>query len=182
MKLKQPSWPKDLPSEGVLGLATLGPIGMRMRAPGTWGSAVGVLFFVVCCFSYGIVENLIASALLAYFAVGICGEAEIRMGRRDPGEVILDEFVAMPLCFLGWQMIVGPGLLEFLGLLIAGFALFRFYDIKKPLVINSLQDLPGGWGIVIDDTAAALATCATLHLAHAVWALAFWGTKAVMGH
>jgi phosphatidylglycerophosphatase A len=114
--------------------------------------------------------------------VGICGEAEIRMGRRDPGEVILDEFVAMPLCFLGWQMIVGPGLLEFLGLLIAGFALFRFYDIKKPLVINSLQDLPGGWGIVIDDTAAALATCATLHLAHAVWALAFWGTKAVMGH
>src|ERR1035438_5194885 len=41
-------------------------------------------------------------------AVGICGEAEVRLGRHDPGEVILDEFVAMPLCFLGWQWIVGP--------------------------------------------------------------------------
>jgi phosphatidylglycerophosphatase A len=39
-------------------------------------------------------------------------------------------------------------------------------------VINSLQRLPGGWGIVLDDTAAALATCATLHIAHAVWVLA----------
>jgi phosphatidylglycerophosphatase A len=68
-------------------------------------------------------------------------------------------------------MIVGPGPLPFLGLLVAGFALFRFYDIKKPLVINALQELPGGWGVVLDDTAAALATCATLHLAHAVWVL-----------
>ena len=103
--------------------------------------------------------------------MGVCGEAEIRLGRHDPGEVILDEFVAMPLCFLGWPMIIGPGLLPFLGLMLAGFALFRLYDITKPLVIDSLQELPGGWGIVLDDTAAALATCATLHLAHAVWVL-----------
>ncbi|HEY5079072.1 MAG TPA: phosphatidylglycerophosphatase A [Opitutaceae bacterium] len=38
-------------------------------------------------------------------------------------------------------------------------------------MINSLQALPGGWGIVLDDTAAALATCATMHLVHAIWAL-----------
>lgn len=182
MKLRQPNWPKDMPSEAVIGLATLGPVGMRMRAPGTWGSAVGVLFFVVCCFSYGVVEILIASLILGYLAVGICGEAEARMGKRDPGEVILDEFVAMPLCFMGWQMIVGPGFLQFVALLVAGFALFRFYDIKKPLMINSLQALPGGWGIVIDDTAAALATCLTLHLAHAVWAVLFWAARAAFGH
>ena len=93
------------------------------------------------------------------------------MGRHDPGEVILDEFVAMPLFFAGWQMIIGPGVLPFLGLLLAGFALFRLFDITKPLVIDKLQALPAGWGIVVDDTAAALATCATLHLAHAVWVL-----------
>jgi phosphatidylglycerophosphatase A len=38
----------------------------------------------------------------------------------------------------------------------------------KPLGIRRLQDLPGGWGIVVDDVAAALATCAVLH--GAVWA------------
>jgi phosphatidylglycerophosphatase A len=171
MKLEQPSWPRHLPTEGLLAMATLGPLGLRMRAPGTWGSAAGVLFFVVCFFPLGLVESAVAIAVLGYLAVGICGEAEIRLGRHDPGEIILDEFVSMPLCFLGWRMIVGPGPLPFLGLLVAGFALFRFYDIKKPLVINALQELPGGWGVVLDDTAAALATCATLHLAHAVWVL-----------
>ena len=48
MKLEQPSWPRHLPTEGLLAMATLGPLGLRMRAPGTWGSAAGVLFFVVC--------------------------------------------------------------------------------------------------------------------------------------
>ena len=42
------------------------------------------------------------SAIGVYVAIAICGEAEFRLGRRDPGEVVLDEFVAIPLCFLGW--------------------------------------------------------------------------------
>jgi phosphatidylglycerophosphatase A len=171
MNLEQPKWPKSLPAETVVDIATLGPIGRTMPAPGTWGSAAGLLFFVVCFHPLGILENLFASAALAYLAIGICGQAEIQLGKHDPGEVILDEFVAMPLCFVGWQMIVSPGYLPFLGLLAAGFALFRFYDIRKPWVIDSLQRLPGGWGIVIDDSGAALATCATLHLAHAIWVL-----------
>ncbi len=171
MKLEQPSWSRHLPTEAVLAVSTLGPVGLRMKAPGTWGSAAGLVFFIVCFYPLGILENLFASAVIAYVAVGFCGEAEIRMGRHDPGEVILDEFVAMPLCFAGWQMIIGPGVLPFLGLLLAGFALFRLFDITKPLVIDKLQALPAGWGIVVDDTAAALATCATLHVAHAVWVL-----------
>ncbi len=171
MKLTQPSWPKHMPTEAVLGIATLGPVGLRMPAPGTWGSAAGIVFFVVCCYPLSVVEVIIASLLLGYFAVGVCGEAELRMGRKDPGEVILDDVVAMPLCFMGWQMIAPSGFLGFIGLLAAGFGLFRFFDIRKPWVINSLQSLPGGWGIVADDTAAALATCATLHLAHVIWVL-----------
>jgi phosphatidylglycerophosphatase A len=173
MTLKQPAWPKSLPPQTVMNLATLGPVGPRLPAPGTWGSAAGVLFFFLGFTQMGYIGFLLVCAATAYFAVGICGEAEIQLGTTDPGEVILDEFVAMPLCFYGWQMIVGaaPHPLHFLGLLVAGFLLFRFYDIRKPLVIDRLQRLPGGWGIVIDDTAAALATCATLHVAHAVWVL-----------
>jgi phosphatidylglycerophosphatase A len=174
MKLEQPGWSKLLPPEAVVNMATLGPVGTNLKAPGTWGSLAGVLFFLICCTPLSNVELLIAAALLGYFAVGICGEAEIKIGRKDPSEVILDEVVAIPLCFLGWRMIAGgSGFLAFIGLVGAAFALFRFYDIRKPWVINRLQELPGGWGIVVDDTAAALATCATLHLAHALWALAF---------
>jgi len=171
MNFKQPGWTKEIPTNVIVGVATLGGLGRKMAAPGTWGSLAGVLYFYLCFTYMGIVGNLIASALGAYVAVAFCGEAEVRLGKRDPSEVILDEFVAMPLCFLGWYWIVPSYGLAFFGFLIVGFALFRFYDIRKPLVINSLQALPGGWGIVLDDTAAALATCATLHLAHAVWML-----------
>jgi phosphatidylglycerophosphatase A len=172
MKLEQPVWPEQLPPDAVVTLATLGPLGTKMKAPGTWGSAAGILFFFLCLTPLTIIDTIAVSMVLGYLAVGICGQAEVQMRRKDPGEVILDEFVAMPLCFIGWRMIVGPtGLPGFIGLVIAAFALFRFYDIRKPWVINALQELPGGWGIVVDDTAAALATCGTLHLAHAFWHL-----------
>jgi phosphatidylglycerophosphatase A len=171
MKFEQPNWPRQLPPQAVLNLATLGPVGRRLPAPGTWGSAAGVLFFFICFTQLGYFEYLIIGAAMAYLAVGICGQAEIQMESHDPPEVIFDEFVAMPLCFYGWRMIAGTEPLPFLGMLLAGFVLFRFFDIRKPFVINSLQRLPGGWGIVLDDVAAALATCATLHIAHAIWML-----------
>jgi phosphatidylglycerophosphatase A len=157
---EQPRWTKGLDTSVVLAWARLGPVGARMPAPGTWGSAAGLMYFFLGFRSMSVIENLIVSAL---------GEAELRLQKRDPGEVILDEVVAMPLCFLGWGYLVGP--IPPWAVLLSGFVLFRVYDIFKPWVINSLQDLPGGWGIVLDDTAAALATCATLHVAHAVWAL-----------
>jgi phosphatidylglycerophosphatase A len=160
-----------MPPQAVINLATLGPVGMRMPAPGTWGSAAGVVFFFVCFTQLGYFEYVLISAAMAYLAVGICGQAEIQMESHDPPEVIFDEFVAVPICFYGWRMITGAQPLQVLGLLLAGFVIFRFFDIRKPFVINSLQRLPGGWGIVLDDTAAALATCGTLHAAHAVWML-----------
>ena len=175
MNLEQPKWPASMPPQAVVSVATLGPLGVKMPAPGTWGSAAGVLFFFVCFTQLGYFEYILISAALAYLAVGLCGQAEIQLGSHDPGEVIFDEFVAMPVCFYGWPLIVGTRPLPFLALMLAGFLLFRFYDIKKPLVIDKLQALPGGWGIVLDDTASALATCATLHLAHLAWVLSGHG-------
>jgi phosphatidylglycerophosphatase A len=175
MKLSQPTWTRIWPEALVLGCARLGPLGRRLPAPGTWGSAAGLIYFWVLFYplssgllwvSYGL---LCAAGL--YLAVALCGEAELRLGKKDPGEVILDEFAVMPLCFLGWPQLLRP--LPMWGLLLAGFALFRLFDITKPLGINRLQDLPGGWGVVIDDVAAALAACATLHLAVCAWRT--WG-------
>ena len=169
MPLSQPAWPRVLPTGLVIACATLGPLGRRLPAPGTWGSLAGVLYFAVFFQHASIAAILIASALGGYVAVGLCGEAEVRLGKTDPGEVVLDEVIAIPLCFLGWRTLLGmaPAWV----LLLAGFALFRLFDILKPLGIRRLQRLPGGWGVVADDFAAALAACATLHVAVWVWSL-----------
>lgn len=160
---------RRLPSRWVVGMATLGPLGQRMPAPGTWGSLAGTLYFVVGFTRLAWWEVVAVTGLVSLVAVAVCGEAEVRLRRQDPGEVILDEFVVMPLCFLGWQ-----GLLRFWppwALLLAGFVLFRFFDILKPLGIKRAQDLPGGWGVVVDDVAAALAACVALHVLVHLWLL-----------
>lgn len=168
MKLQQPVWPRFLPSSTVLACATLGPIGRRLPAPGTWGSVAGLMYFtVIFAGRYGVPGTLLLSAIGIYVAVAVCGEAEFRLGRRDPGEVILDEFVAMPLCFLGWPLLIGP--LPAWVVFLVGFGLFRLFDILKPFGISRLQDLTAGWGVVADDVAAALLTCAVMHGAHAGW-------------
>ncbi len=190
MRLAHPTWPQRLPTWFVVNAATLGPIGRRLPAPGTWGSLAGVAAVAAVMagvggdFTGGVAGHatpgpwpwtwtwgLLGLSLVGgYLAVGICGEAEVRLGKQDPGEVILDEFVAMPLCFLGWPMLTGesqawPAWV----VLAAGFGLFRFFDILKPLGISRLQNLPGGWGVVADDLAAALATCAGLHAVRLGW-------------
>lgn len=167
MPLSQPSWPRFLPRGFVVGCARLGPLGHRLPAPGTWGSLAGLLYFGLFFQRASIGAVLIASALAGYLAVGICGEAEVRLRKKDPGEIVLDEVIAIPLCFLGWRTL--PVVAPTWGVFIAGFALFRLYDILKPFGIRRLQSLPGGWGVVADDLAAALAACATLHIGAWVW-------------
>lgn len=169
MRWSQPLWPRGFSTRWVVAAATLGPLGRKLPAPGTWGSLAGLLYFTVFFTRSDVIGNLLATAVGGYLAVGFCGEAERRLGRKDPGEVILDEFVAMPLCFLGWHALVR--LAPAWALLLAGFALFRFYDILKPLGIRRLQTLPGGWGVVADDIVAALAAAATLHLGLWLWTL-----------
>ena len=167
MRLSQPIWPRFLPTRIILGAATLGPLGRKLPAPGTWGSLAGLMYFTVFFYPMGTLGTILWSLPALYFAVAFCGEGEFRMARRDPGEVILDEFVVMPLCFLGWRALLplAPAWAIFL----AGFGLFRLYDITKPFGIKKLQDWPAGWGVVVDVVAAALATCATLHGIGAAW-------------
>src|SRR5215216_889262 len=123
MNLPTPAWPRRLPTGFVIALATLGPLGRRLPAPGTWGSLAGLLYFAVFFQRASIGAILVASAIGGYLAVALCGEAEIRLRKKDPGEVVLDEFVVIPLCFLGWRSLlaVAPPW----ALLLAGFGLFR---------------------------------------------------------
>jgi len=169
MNLAEPRWPRIFSTRFVCAVATLGPLGRRLPAPGTWGSLAGLLYFALL-FRDSRWEVILAwTVLLSLVAVGFCGDAARRLGRTDPGEVILDEFVVMPLVFLGWRAGAGAVWPEWLAL-VAGFGLFRFYDILKPLGIARLQRWPGGWGIVADDLVAALAAGGTLHLGAWLWA------------
>jgi phosphatidylglycerophosphatase A len=168
MRLNEPQWPRLLPAKLVVGLATLGPLGMRMPAPGTWGSLAGVLYTLAFFSRIGWVPTLLVTVALSYLAVGLTGEGARRLGKTDPGEIILDEFIVMPLVFLGTT---GGYLASWppWAVLSLGFGLFRLFDITKPLGISRLQRWPGGWGIVADDFVAALAACASLHLAGWLW-------------
>ena len=98
-----------------------------------------------------------------YFAVGICGEAEKRLKKVDPGEIIIDEVVAMPICFIGLKPFIADG--HGAIVLIGGFLVFRVFDILKPFGIKKLQRYYGGFGVVIDDVVAGLATCAVMNVA-----------------
>ena len=164
-------WTRLMPTPFVVNVATLGPLGTRFKAPGTVGSAAGIIWYTMVFHHASPLAYLLLLLLTLYAGTGICGEAEKRLYKRDPGEVILDEFVVMPVCFFGLQ-----GVISGLGgwawvLMLAGFALFRLFDITKPFGISKLQDLPGGYGVMADDLAAALVTCVLLHVGVALLAV-----------
>ncbi len=162
MVTQKKRWTRILPNKVVIGLATLGLNGKFFKAPGTIGSVFGLIFYTLLFFHVPIESFILRAALFIYLAIAICEEAEVRLRKHDPSEIVLDEFVSVPLCFLGieWAYVHYP----VWAILLMGFGLFRFFDIVKPLGIKRLQDLKGGLGVVADDVAAALYTCITLHI------------------
>lgn len=154
--------------------------GRLKPAPGTWGSVVGMLWTLALLapgwpWAYAL-GTLVAIGL----AVPVCTEAGRRLGDPDPGSVVLDEIVAVPMAFAGyaglwwWQAGELPApaqLRQWWPALLAAFALFRLFDIWKPWPIRSLQRLPGGWGVVLDDVAAGLVAAGCLW--GGTWAM-FW--------
>mgnify|MGYP001190951573 CR=1 FL=1 len=139
-------------------LSTLGPIGTRLPAPGTFGTLFGLLVFFHLVFHWNAHPWTIAIFFFPLFITGIfiCGEAEKVMEQKDPSSVIWDEFVAVPYIFITIpeEISFQDGNSSLIWLLL-GFILFRFFDIVKPLGINSLQKVKNGFGVMIDDFLAA---------------------------
>lgn len=145
---------RKTPDRVALFVATGFGSGYLPFAPGTWGSLVGVAFFLALwkldVLLLGIVAGLIAAVLAA-------PAGERRFGKKDPGQVVVDEVVCFPIAMLGLPVNVGW--------LVAAFLLFRFFDVVKPSPADAVQRWPGGWGIVADDVIAALYTCGLLNAA-----------------
>lgn len=162
-----PIWIKFLPRSFIVKIATLGPLGFWGKMPGTNGSLAGLIFYTIFFYSISPQSLILLEALFIYLSILICDEAEHIMGKIDPPQIILDEFIAIPLCFLGTHYLMNQYRVWVIMLL--GFFLFRFFDIIKPFGIKRLQKLEGGLGIVIDDVVAALATCGSMHLIFLIW-------------
>jgi len=137
--------------------ATAGHTGWFPVAPGTIGSAVGVLLWWALRLAGATVAVEVAVAA-ALFVAGAwaAAETERALGVTDPGPVVIDEVMGMCVTLiaapLAWPAAV------------TGFVLFRVFDIVKPPPARGLEQLHGGWGIMADDLAAAVYAWAALQL------------------
>jgi phosphatidylglycerophosphatase A len=144
-------------SRAAVWIATGLGLGLVTPAPGTvaglWG--VGLAAAVTLIAPLGV--QLTVILVLALLAIPICGSAARSLGASgDPGAIVLDEIVALPIVFVGVPAVTWP-------IVIAGYLLFRICDIAKPGLARSAEKLPGGAGIVADDCVAAVLACLLLH-------------------
>lgn len=141
-------------------------IGRAPRAPGTFGSVIGFLWFAILLLPGNPWLFALGACAGIASAVWLCGEAEKILGQHDPGSIVLDEIVAIPVCFatvLATHAVRHgfPNLQQCLHAwpwwwFPAVFAAFRFFDIAKPWPVKQSQKLPGGLGVVADDVLAAV--------------------------
>lgn len=143
-------------------LATGLGVGLVAPAPGTVGALWGLPWawaVLACPEPWGAWASVLVGILLG---APLCGRAARDLAQKDPGPVVWDEIATVPLVF-----VLTPQLTGWTWLLV-GFALHRVFDISKPWPCRQLEKLPGGWGIIADDVAAALYAAVILRL---LWSL-----------
>lgn len=166
----------------ALAVATCG-VGYLPLAPGTWGSVVGLLLYLLFQslslrayalmsergFDAGQLHLLRTVAfVLLISAITLAGvwaatRTELLLRRKDPGLVVVDEVAGQMLAFL--FVPVGAGA----WLTLTGFILFRLFDIWKPYPVRRLEALEAGLGIMGDDVLAGIYAAITLGL---IWLIA----------
>ena len=138
--------PRTATERVALLIATAGGVGYAPIAPGTAASALTAL-------GLGLLSPSLTALLVFVAAVVLVGtwaahEAEGSLGGKDPGAIVIDEVAGMALSVL--VLPLTPAVL------LAGFVLFRVFDVVKPYPANALQQLPGGIGVMIDDLVAGV--------------------------
>ncbi len=145
-------------------VATVAYCGYFPIAPGTVGSAAGLVVYLLVWWGQSPVVEVVL--IVALFAAGVWAgtAAERYFGGIDPGPIVIDEVVGMliTLAFIpvGWS-----------GAL-AGFLLFRIFDVIKPYPAGRFERLHGGLGVMADDAMAAV--YANISLRVVMWMLPAW--------
>jgi phosphatidylglycerophosphatase A len=122
--------------------------GLAPVAPGTFGSLPGLALAAILHAWGGQAALLVGLAAVVVLGTWSAHDLSRRMGLKDPGLIVVDEIAGQMLTFVGLQL-SAP-------VLAAGFVLFRAFDVLKPPPARQLEGLPGGFGIMADDLAAAL--------------------------
>lgn len=127
-------------------ISTVFGLGYSPYAPGTAGSIAGL---GLCVLLHGHFFLYIL-VFLGIFAAGVIssGKVEEECGCKDPSKVVIDEFACIFLVFLFVPLYPLT--------LIVGFLAFRIIDIVKIPPMRSLENIKGGWGIMLDDLVAAV--------------------------
>ena len=145
-------------------IATAGYCGYFPIAPGTVGSAAGLLVYLLVAWAGLPILEVAAIGLTFAGGAWAATHAERFFGGIDPGPVVIDEVLGMlvTLAFIpaGWQA------------MLAGFLLFRVLDVIKPVPANRLETLHGGFGIMADDAMAGV--YANLGLRGLIWLWPGW--------
>jgi len=141
-------------------VATFFGVGRLKPGPGTWGSAATVILWWVMArwipVSWLAAAAILAAILVVFIGIPAATAVARASGRKDPQFVVIDEVAGQLITLVGapvaWKS------------LLAGFILFRVFDILKPFPIRRLEQLPEGSGIVIDDVGAGLYALICMHL------------------
>jgi phosphatidylglycerophosphatase A len=139
-------------------LATMGGVG-NLPASGTFASLLTCLILWPIFAWVGPsapAQNAIAVVGVLFFcgiSIPIGAWAIANFGDKDPGRFVLDEAAGICLTLVLLPAAGGQGL----GIkMLAAFLMFRVFDITKPPPVRQFEKLPGAWGVLVDDLAAAV--------------------------
>jgi phosphatidylglycerophosphatase A len=140
-----------------LAVATVFGVGYVPVAPGTFGSAAGLVLWMLLPASAAVQALVIVGLFVAGSWAG--NAAERYFAKTDPRHVVIDEVMGMIITLFLVPVGVKGALL--------GFLLFRATDVIKPWPANRLEKLHGGVGVMADDAMAAV--YANLALRVCIW-------------
>lgn len=160
----------------LIPLANAFGLGNARYASGTVGSLLGIpLVLAISTLNGCLWAQIAICAILTIAAIPICDFAEKFYGIKDDGRIVADEYLLLPIGFINrgnlWEALTSgnaPLIREAILCLVIGFAIARIVDILKPSPARQIQNLPGGWGVVLDDFVASLYTWVLL------WGVSTW--------
>ena len=154
-----PPSPRTAPLWATM-VATFFGVGRIKPGPGTWGSLATVIIWGLASFRIPTGSRawatIVAAAAVTLIGIPAATLVSRAYGAKDPQFVVIDEgagqLVALVAVPLAWKTFL------------AGFILFRIFDIWKPFPIRRLERLREGTGIVVDDLGAGIYALAIMHL------------------
>lgn len=151
-------------------------LGWLPLAPGTWGSLPPMIIFgLLSCL--GVTATIISIVMAALALTGsvICVKFApviiAATGKKDPREVVADEFAGQAITFLPVPFLFGgpTSTVPIWCTTLFGFLIFRLFDIAKPWPIRKLEKLPQGWGVLADDLLAGMYAAVVLYICLRLW-------------